>query len=163
MGSLRTLFPLGFHKGSIAWNFIDRYERRFTARTSRSIFSSFHLAPVIELMLSGFGASMFSLANNSVLMRSAHLGSYGGVSGLLRTLENLENIGALGSFVVAISVTSASIPRFEGLKVFIWATNLTVDIASESVVDIGSALWISVVILAIARDLSAGRETTTKA
>ena len=57
--------------------------------------------------VSGFGTSMFFPANNSAVMAKARQGNYGSISGLLRTLQN---VGILGSFVVAISVASASIP-----------------------------------------------------
>ncbi|MDD1752640.1 MAG: MFS transporter, partial [Methanotrichaceae archaeon] len=54
---------------------------------------------LIASTISGFGTSMFFPANNSAVMKRAPSGSYGSLSGLLRTLQN---IGVLGSFVIAI-------------------------------------------------------------
>ena len=64
---------------------------------------------------------------------------------------------------MAISVASASVPRSVAFEVFIGTTNLTGGIASEFIAGIDSALWVSMVILAIAGVLSAARETVTKA
>ena len=58
--------------------------------------------------VSGLGTSMFFPANNSAVMANARTGSYGSISGLLRTVQN---IGLVGSYVLAISVAAASIPR----------------------------------------------------
>jgi EmrB/QacA subfamily drug resistance transporter len=66
--------------------------------------------------VSGFGTSMFFPANDSAVMANARAGSFGSISGLLRTLQN---IGTLGSFVLAISVAAASIPRQVAFEVFI--------------------------------------------
>jgi MFS family permease len=58
--------------------------------------------------VSGLGTSMFFPANNSAVMANARAGSYGGISGLLRTVQNT---GLVGSYVLAISVAAASIHR----------------------------------------------------
>jgi EmrB/QacA subfamily drug resistance transporter len=60
---------------------------------------------IIGSAIAGFGTSMFFPANNSAVMAYARSGSYGSISGLLRTVQN---IGLLGSFVLTISVAAAS-------------------------------------------------------
>jgi hypothetical protein len=59
---------------------------------------------------------MFFPANNSAVMANAKAGSFGSISSLLRTVQN---IGLVGSYVLTISVAAASIPRQVVLKVFI--------------------------------------------
>ena len=59
---------------------------------------------------------MFFPANNSAVMANARTGSFGSISGLLRTVQN---IGLVGSYVLAISVAAASIPRQIAFEVFI--------------------------------------------
>ncbi|MDD1753164.1 MAG: MFS transporter, partial [Methanotrichaceae archaeon] len=111
-------------------------------------------APYVVLIastVSGFGTSMFFPANNSAVMKRAHGGSYGSLSGLLRTLQN---IGVLGSFVIAISVASAAVPRSVAFDIFIGTTNLTGSIASEFIIGIDSALTVSFILLAIAGAMS---------
>jgi len=106
---------------------------------------------MIASTVSGLGTSMFFPANNGAVMKRAHSGSYGSLSGLLRTLQN---IGVLGSFVIAISVASASVPRSVAFDIFIGTTNLTGTIASEFIVGIDSALIVSMIMLAIAGAMS---------
>lgn len=106
---------------------------------------------LIASTISGLGTSMFFPANNSAVMKRAHSGSYGSLSGLLRTLQN---VGVLGSFVIAISVASASVPRSVAFDIFIGTTNLTGAIAGEFIVGIDSAFIVSMVILAIAGAMS---------
>jgi len=106
---------------------------------------------LIASTISGLGTSMFFPANNSAVMKRAPSGSYGSLSGLLRTLQN---IGVLGSFVIAISVASASVPRSVAFDIFIGTSNLTGSIASEFIIGIDSALTVSFVLLAIAGSMS---------
>jgi EmrB/QacA subfamily drug resistance transporter len=68
---------------------------------------------LIGSAISGTGTSMFFPANSSAVMSNARVGSYGSISGLLRTMQN---IGTLGSFVLAISVAAISIPRDVAFK-----------------------------------------------
>jgi EmrB/QacA subfamily drug resistance transporter len=109
---------------------------------------------MIASTVAGFGTSMFFPANNSAVMKNANIGSYGSLSGMLRTLQN---IGILGSFVIAISVASASVPRTVAFEIFIGTTNLTGTIASEFVVGIDSALMVSLALLAVAGVMSLAR------
>ena len=66
--------------------------------------------------ISGIGSAMFFPANNGAAMANAPQGSFGGISGVLRIVQN---IGILGSFVIAITVASASISRSVASEVFI--------------------------------------------
>jgi MFS family permease len=106
---------------------------------------------LIASAISGIGTSMFYPANNSAVMASARTGSYGSISGLLRTLQN---IGILGCFVMAISVASASIPRSDAFEIFIGTTNLSGGLSKEFITGMDSALWASLILLAIAGVMS---------
>ncbi len=106
---------------------------------------------MVASTVAGLGTSMFYPANNSAVMKSAHSGSYGSLSGLLRTLQNT---GVLGSFVIAISVASASVPRAVAFDIFIGTSSLTGSIASEFIIGIDSALKVSIILLAIAGAMS---------
>jgi EmrB/QacA subfamily drug resistance transporter len=108
--------------------------------------------------VSGFGTSMFFPANNSAVMANARMGSYGSISGLLRTLQN---IGILGSFVLAISVAAASIPRQVAFEVFIGTTILTGGVTKDFIAGIDHAYYVSLAILVVAGVLSfiRGRES----
>ena len=63
---------------------------------------------LIVSSISGLGTSMFFPTNKSAVMANAQTCGYGSISGLLRTVQN---IGLVGSFVMATSVAAASIPR----------------------------------------------------
>jgi len=101
---------------------------------------------------------MFFPANNSAVMAHAPQGSYGGVSGLLRTMRNIR---ILGSFVITITVAAASIPREIAFQVFIGTTNLKGGVSQAFIQGIDAALWISLVLIAVAGVLSwlRGKET----
>jgi EmrB/QacA subfamily drug resistance transporter len=101
--------------------------------------------------VSGLGTSMFFPANNSAVMANARTGSYGSISGLLRTVQN---IGLVGSYVLAISVAAASIPRQVAFEVFIGTKSLSGGVSQAFVSGIDNAFYASVAILAIAGVLS---------
>ncbi|HWQ20989.1 MAG TPA: MFS transporter [Methanotrichaceae archaeon] len=115
---------------------------------------------LIASAISGLGSSMFFPANNAAVMSSAQAGSYGSISGLLRTLQNA---GILGSFVIAISVASASIPRSVAFEIFIGTTNLTGGISREFVAGMDSALWVSLLLLIVAGVMSVIRGNEVRA
>jgi EmrB/QacA subfamily drug resistance transporter len=119
--------------------------------------SSFYIV-LLGSAVSGFGTSMFFPANNSAVMANARTGSYGSISGLLRTLQN---IGILGSFVLAISVAAASIPRQVAFEVFIGTTNLSGNVTTDFIAGIDHAYYVSLAILVVAGVLSVirGRES----
>ncbi len=108
--------------------------------------------------VSGLGTSMFFPANNSAVMANARSGSFGSISGLLRTVQN---IGLVGSFVLAISVAAASIPRDVAFQVFVGTTNLTGGVSNEFLLGIHNAFYVSIGVLAVAGVLSyiRGKET----
>jgi EmrB/QacA subfamily drug resistance transporter len=113
---------------------------------------------LIGSAISGLGTSMFFPANNSAVMANARAGSFGSISGLLRTLQN---IGILGSFVLAISVAAAAIPRQVAFEVFIGTANLTGGVTKTFIAGIDSAFYVSLAILVVAGILSfiRGRES----
>jgi EmrB/QacA subfamily drug resistance transporter len=104
--------------------------------------------------ISGLGTAMFFPANNAAVMANARPGSFGSVSGVLRTVQN---VGILMSFVVAISVAAASIPRDVAFQVFIGTTNLVGGVSEAFITGIHSALIVSLAILAVAAAMSWGR------
>jgi len=101
--------------------------------------------------VSGLGTSMFFPANNSAVMANARAGSYGSISGLLRTVQN---VGLVGSYVLSISVAAASIPRQVAFAVFIGTKSLSGGVSQAFISGIDHAFYASVAILAIAGVLS---------
>ena len=106
---------------------------------------------LIASAVSGIGTSMFFPANNSAVMANVRTGSYGSISGLLRTVQN---IGLVGSYVLAISVAAASIPRQVAFEVFVGTTNLSGGVSQAFISGIDHAFYASIAILAIAGVLS---------
>jgi EmrB/QacA subfamily drug resistance transporter len=149
----------------------DRYGARWIATGGAGVIilaTLFYLSLRIDTPLwfvlvasgvSGTGTSMFFPANNAAVMAHAPRGTYGGVSGLLRTMQN---IGILGSFVITIAVAAASIPREIAFEVFIGTTNLKGGVSQAFIQGIDSALWISLALIAIAGILSWLRGTETR-
>ncbi len=166
----------GYAVGSILSPLMGRFSDSFGARIIASIgIGMLGLAILIYLTLglesslnivllasaiSGIGTSMFYPANNSAVMASARSGSYGSISGLLRTLQN---IGILGSFVMAISIASASIPRADAFKIFIGTTSLSGGLSIEFISGMDSALWASLLLLAISGVMSLIRGKESRA
>ena len=108
--------------------------------------------------VSGLGTSMFFPANNSAVMANARAGSFGSISGLLRTVQN---IGLVGSYVLSISVAAASIPRQVAFEVFIGTRSLSGGVSQAFISGIDHAFYASIAILALAGILSfiRGKET----
>jgi EmrB/QacA subfamily drug resistance transporter len=106
---------------------------------------------LIASAVSGLGTSMFFPANNSAVMANARSGSFGSISGLLRTVQN---IGLVGSYVLAISVAAASIPRQEAFEVFIGTTSLSGNVSQAFISGIDNAFFASIAILVVAGILS---------
>ena len=121
--------------------------------------SSFYII-LLASAVSGFGTAMFFPANNSAVMAKARQGNYGSISGLLRTLQN---VGILGSFVVAITVASASIPRTLAFQVFISTVKLSGGLSASFIAGIQAALYASIAILVIAALLSVTRGKENRA
>jgi MFS family permease len=111
--------------------------------------------------VSGVGTSMFFPANSSAVMANARASSYGSIAGLLRTLQNIV---ILGSFVLAISVASASVPRDVAFAVFVGTVDLSGGLSAAFIAGIDAALYASLIILIIAGALSfvRGKEVRTE-
>ena len=105
--------------------------------------SPYYIVPV-AMAVSGLGGAMFYPANNSAVMVNAPGGSYGAVSGLLRTLQN---IGTLGSYVLAISVLSLALPRSVAYKVFIGTTKMLGGLTSGFVQGLHVTFEVSLLLL----------------
>lgn len=106
---------------------------------------------IVASAISGVGAAMFFPANFNAVMSNAKPGAYGSLSGLLRTIQN---VGLLGSFVLAISVASATIPRNVAFEVFIGTTNLKGGISQQFLTGVDSAFVSAILLLLIAAVLS---------
>ena len=109
---------------------------------------------VVITLVTGVGSGMFWPANNAAIMASAPSGSYGAVSGL-RSM--LANTGTLLSFVLAISVASATVPREVAYQVILGTTTLVGGVAATFLQGLDGALYASAVILTVAAVLSALR------
>jgi MFS family permease len=109
--------------------------------------------PLISL-LTGVGSGMFYPANNMIIMSQATPQTFGEISGLRVTLSN---IGTLLSFVLAITIASASIPRALAYEVFLGTTNLVGGLGADFLTGIHAALFGSVAILLLAAILSWSR------
>jgi EmrB/QacA subfamily drug resistance transporter len=179
---IRALSPLdaallltpGYVVGSLLSPYMGKLSDRYGARALATsgtvmliiatlIYVTFRVdTPLWEVLvasgISGLGTAMFFPSNNSAVMANAPEGSYGGISGILRTMQN---IGILGSFVIAITVSAASIPRDVAFEVFIGTTNLVGGVSDAFIRGIDAALLAAVIIIGIAGVLSwmRGHET----
>jgi hypothetical protein len=68
----------------------------------------------------------------------------------------------VGSYVLAISVAAASIPRQVAFEVFIGTTNLAGNISQDFLFGIHNAFYASIIILVIAGILSFSRGKETR-
>ncbi len=115
--------------------------------------------PLISLF-GGIGTGMFYPANNTAIMSQAAPGTFGSISGLRGALSNL---GTLLSFVLALSIASASVPRYVAYEVFLGSTNLTGGIGDQFLTGIRVALYGCALILAAAAALSWTRGARVRA
>ncbi|MCY0851439.1 MAG: MFS transporter [Thermoplasma acidophilum] len=106
--------------------------------------SIYYVIPIS--IISGLGSSMFFPANNSAVMASSPVKTYGAASGLLRTMAN---IGMLGSFVLAITVSTLSIPRYIAFEVFAGVGHLVGGVSASFLSGIHTALAVSLGIILI--------------
>ncbi|NLZ30879.1 MAG: MFS transporter, partial [Methanomicrobiales archaeon] len=102
---------------------------------------------LLASFVSGIGTSMFYPANNSAIMANAKMEDYGSVSGALRMVQN---IGVLGSFVLAITVASAAIPRALAFEVFTGTSQVVGHVAGAFIRGIDAALVVSFLLLILA-------------
>ena len=114
---------------------------------------------LVGSFLTGTGSSMFYPANNSAVMANSSRDLYGLFSGFLRTMAN---IGMLGSFAIAISIASISVPRYVAFKVFAGALNSLGSVSASFMSGIHALLLVAFVILAIAAVLSLSRGGETR-
>jgi EmrB/QacA subfamily drug resistance transporter len=115
--------------------------------------SWFGWIPLISLV-SGIGTGMFFPANTTAIMSQAAPRRLGAISGLRGALTN---IGTLLSFVVTLSIASASVSRITAYEVFLGTTDLRGGVASQFLVGIHAALYGSAIILGVAAALSWSR------
>ena len=109
--------------------------------------------PAISI-LGGIGSGMFYPANTTAIMSQATPSTFGSISGVRSTLSNM---GTLLSFVISLTIASASVPRYVAYAVFLGTTNLVGGVAQDFLGGIRAALYGAVVILAIAAVLSWSR------
>jgi EmrB/QacA subfamily drug resistance transporter len=161
------LLTPGYIVGSFLAPLMGRYSDKYGARYIATIgcfimvvacFIYFTLridSPLWVVLLgsaiSGTGTAMFFPANNSAVMANAPSDSYGAISGVLRTMQN---IGVLGSFVIAITVAAASIPREVAFEIFIGTTTLIGGVSEAFIRGIDAALTVSIILIVIAGILS---------
>ena len=118
-----------------------------------TIVSSLYVV-LVGSFLTGTGSSMFYPANNSAVMANSPRELYGLSSGFLRTMAN---IGMLGSFVIAISIASISVPRYVAFEVFAGVLNSLGSVSASFMSGIHASLIVAIVILSIAAMLSLSR------
>ena len=109
--------------------------------------------PIISVV-SGLGTGMFFPANSTAIMARSSPRTFGSISGLRGTLTNM---GTLLSFVITLSIASASIPRSVAYAVFLGGWNLTGPVGSQFLTGIHAALLGSALILVVAALLSWSR------
>jgi len=109
---------------------------------------------LLASFVSGIGTAMFYPANNSAIMAHARMEDYGSVSGALRMVQN---IGVLGSFVLAITVASASIPRALAFEIFTGTSQVVGHVAGAFIQGIDAALVVSFLLLLLAGAMSWAR------
>jgi EmrB/QacA subfamily drug resistance transporter len=109
--------------------------------------------PAISV-IGGVGGGMFYPANTTAIMSQASPSSFGSVSGLRGTLSNM---GTLLSFVLTLSIASASVPRYVAYEVFLGTTNLVGGIGVQFLGGLRAALYGCAVILTFAAVLSWSR------
>ena len=105
-------------------------------------------------LITGTGSGMFWPANNAAIMANAPRGAYGAVAGL-RSM--LQNTGALLSFVLAITIASATVPRYVAYGVILGTTSLLGGVGGPFLRGIDGALYVSAAVLTVAAILSALR------
>ncbi len=116
------------------------------AYSSLTVTSWLGWIPMISLV-AGVGTGMFFPANNTAIMSQAPAGAYGSIAGLRGTLSNM---GTLLSFVLTLTIASASVPRYVAYEVFLGTTNLTGGIGSQFLGGLHAALLGCAIILVAA-------------
>ena len=109
--------------------------------------------PLISLM-AGVGVGMFFPANTTAIMGQARPATFGAISGLRGTLTNM---GTLLSFVLTLSIASASVSRRQAEAVFLGFQTLTGGVGASFLTGLHAALYGSAVVLLVAAALSWSR------
>ena len=109
--------------------------------------------PVFSLV-GGLGVGMFYPANTTAIMSRATPTTFGSISGLRATLANM---GTLLSFVLALTIASASVPRYVAYQVFLGTGTLAGGIGQQFVNGLHAAFFGAAAILAVAAVLSWSR------
>ncbi len=118
-----------------------------------SITSWIGFVPLISCM-TGVGAGIFYPSNATAIMSRATPTTFGSISGLQGTLLNL---GALLSFILALTIASATVPRYVAYAVFLGTANLSGPIGGQFLGGLHAALWGCVGVLAAGALVSWGR------
>ena len=109
--------------------------------------------PVFSLV-GGLGIGMFYPANTTAIMSRATPSNFGSISGLRGTLSNM---GTLLSFVVTLTIASASISRAYAYQVFLGTGTLKGGISQQFLTGLHAAFYGMAAILAVAAALSWSR------
>ena len=102
---------------------------------------------VIISSISGIGAAMFFAANGKMVMYEVPSNMYGIASGTNRTIGN---IGMLLSFIIAIVVSSAAIPRNIAFEIFVGTNTLTPSLMAPFINSLHMAFKASLALIAVA-------------
>ena len=111
------------------------------------------LIPIVSIV-TGIGSGMFYPANNTAIMGQATPETFGAISGLRATLSNM---GTLISFVLAITIASASVPRAVAYQVFLGVGGSIGALSGPFLSGIHAALIGSAIVLGLAALLSWSR------
>ena len=164
-------YLVGAFAGPLTGRYVDRFGPRGLATLGLVLMTGAVLAygrlttttwlgwiPAISAA-SGVGTGAFFPANNTAIMSQASPRTFGAISGLRATLANL---GSLLSFVVALSIASASVSPAIAAEVFL-GTNTLGAAGGAFLGGIRAALAGSAAILAVAALLSWSRGRTSPA
>ena len=154
----------GYLLGSLSATFGGRLADRFDARviasvglmlqaiayvlydTLLSLTTPLYLVTIIAT-ISGVGAAMFFAANGKMVMFEVPGNMYGIASGTNRTIGN---IGMLLSFIIAIVVSSAAIPRSIAFQIFVGTSTLTPSLMAPFINSLHMAFRVSLILIVIA-------------
>ncbi len=159
-------YLVGAFAGPITGRYVDRIGSRGLATVGLIVMMGAVLAyselrtttwlgwvPLVSAV-SGVGTGMFFPANNTAIMAQASPKTFGAISGLRATLTNM---GALLSFVVALSIASASVSPIVADEVFLGTNTLGGAAGSAFLGGIRAALLGAAAILALGALLSYSR------